>query len=472
MSSPTPSPWRWPLSLWLLLAVMLGAWCHAVAVGLPAFLDSQDYLAQGRNLWWFAYPSAQTWQVPFDPTWLSRRPPGYGGLLGLAMAALPVGTAIPAVLLLQVAVAWGGVAWACRTVAAVGVGRRWWGVPAWLALATPAQWVYPVSIMSESLLQGCLVVAVAAWSHACRTGRPLGRWVAGLALAASLWVKPVMVAVGVVSLAAVVGSRARREASRWAGWLPVVSLVGLLAFNARITGYPHVGSLPAFNALHWNARLVLAAHEPAAAVNGRLAAVESEVAAADGVAAKLLIRRAQALAILAAHPLTTCQQAMRGWLTFFADPGRFDLAAFWRDDTTGASLLDRRVRRGFAAVGASLWQQPAGRFIVLLTALGANLAALAGLVLAVWRGYWRHPAVMASLLLVAYVCLVTGPLGAARFRMPVLPLLAVVATAGLAGAGGKAVGGLHAGPTARYAWTPDRARRGDGHGHWPGGQIE
>ena len=120
-------------------------------------------------------------------------------------------------------------------------------------------------------------------------------------------------------------------------------------------------------------------------------------------------------------------------VTFFLDPGRFDVSHLaGLAEPMGGGLL-AQARAG--GLGRALTRLPAG----LLTALGLVLLANGlRLALAV-RGFWRlrgsgrvlrYGRWIAAGLLV-YVALLTGPLGAARFLVPVWPLLLALALVGL-----------------------------------------
>jgi hypothetical protein len=412
---------------------MLAAWGHAMHTGLPALPDSHEYLSQGQNLLQHGSPYAQSWQVPYREEWLTRRPPLYGALLAGAMALLPGPAIIPAVLLLQVLVTWLCMAWACRCLASHGVDRRWWGVPAWLALATPAAWVYPVSIMTEPWLQGLLVLTVAGWLRGRQTGRTGGLWLAGGTLAAAVWLKPVMVGVGALALAAVIHAHERRPAAWLAACLPVVAVLTLMGCNARLTGVWHASSLPTYNLLHWNARLALLQEQPEAEVSAQIARIQSEADRTGSLGEALSWRREQATAILRRHPQGAVRQMLRGLGAFWLDPGRFDLAVLLGEaNPPSQGLMQVSARSGVRGVLTALWTQSPGRLALLLLGLAANVLAVIGVALALLRHRANSPLVATAAMLMAYIWILTGPLGAARFRMPVLPLLAVVATLGWA----------------------------------------
>jgi hypothetical protein len=129
-------------------------------------------------------------------------------------------------------------------------------------------------------------------------------------------------------------------------------------------------------------------------------------------------------------------------VTLLLDPGRFDLSAFWGADEATPGLLGELRGGGLAGLGAALRRQPLALLLALAVVALANLLRLAlvlrGLAVAppgeqpagwlqlAWpAGRW------VAVGLLAYVALLTGPLGAARFLVPLWPLWLALALRGL-----------------------------------------
>jgi hypothetical protein len=121
---------------------------------------------------------------------------------------------------------------------------------------------------------------------------------------------------------------------------------------------------------------------------------------------------------------------------FFLDPGRFDISQFGKlAPLPGGGMLGQVRSAGLPGLGQALQRLPWG-LLTILGMVGALNAAR--LVLAV-RGFWvarkGPPSIrmgrwgLAGLIL--YVAFLTGPLGAARFLVPVWPLLLMLALLGV-----------------------------------------
>ena len=133
--------------------------------------------------------------------------------------------------------------------------------------------------------------------------------------------------------------------------------------------------------------------------------------------------------MLRAHPLACLGQQAQGMAAFFLDPGRFDVSQFLRLPPPSGGGLLAQVRAGHLA--AALLRLPWG-LLLGLAALALLNAARLGLAV---RGFGRlgqadsglKTARWLALGLLLYVAVLTGPLGAARFLVPVWPLLLALA---------------------------------------------
>ena len=129
------------------------------------------------------------------------------------------------------------------------------------------------------------------------------------------------------------------------------------------------------------------------------------------------------------------RQHAQGMATMFLDPGRFDISQFLGlAPLPGGGLLAQTRTGGLLRALISL---PLGMLSILGLVLLANVVRL---VLAV-RGFfalknsapWLRHGRWVAVGLLFYVALLTGPLGAARFLVPVWPLLLALALVGLNG---------------------------------------
>ena len=321
--------------------------------------------------------------------------------------------------------------WARRTRPLL---RQWVGALA-LILTFPAQLIYANAVMSESFLQSLLLAAMVAALVFYRTGR-LRYWVgvAG-AVTMALLLKPVcgLLAVGMAVSGLVLGWRKRQLLLAVVGVLPLVVMGGYMAWNQQRTGYFHFSSITEINLLHYNAAGVVRQVEGPAVEDAWVANVLRDANAQGEFAARQQLIQTRAATVLLAHPWVYARQHLLGITAFFLDPGRFDVSEFLGLAPLAGGGLLVQVRVG--GVWHAIKQLPLGMLTVLLMILLANVIRL---VLAV-RGFRRlgrgagagRAERWIAVGLLAYLALLTGPLGAARFLMPVWPLLLGLALVGL-----------------------------------------
>lgn len=403
------------------------------------FADTGRYIQAARNLWLHGELYARPWLL-MAPSGqavqeFTIRPAGYplaiiglGGATGRPVVLLVIQNLL-SLLSLGLILRW----WACW--ARPGFGD--WGLAILGVLTFPAQFIYASAVMSEMLLQAAVVgMAVAALAF---IKNPRLRYIiAGAgAVTAALLLKPVFypLAFVVAVLALGVGWRYRRASVATIGLLPVV-VVGLyMLWNQQRTGYFHFSSIAEINLLQYNAAGVLR----------QIAGPEVEEQWAKKVlerandmpdfATRQHFIQAQAGAMLTAHPVLYARQHIQGMVALFLDPGRFDLSHLlgWPPPAGGGLLTQARQGRLWQAITSLPWGQLGLLGVILL----ANVARLG---LAV-RGFRQMQCGGATLQygrwmavgLMLYVAALTGPLGAARFLVPVWPLLLGLALAGLKG---------------------------------------
>ena len=429
---------RIPAWVWMVLGLahaMAFAW--ALHSGHWDFPDSGRYRVAAENLVQHGQLYARRW--PTDglsgttAQEFTIRPPGYPVVL---VALQSFATSPWLVLLVQNALSLFALGmilsrWALR----VRPLPRHWGGALALALTFPAQLIYANSVMSEGLLQSLLLALAGASLAFCQSGRR--RYWLGVAGAVTLamLLKPVccllVVGVGVGGLA--LGWRRHRLSLVVIGLLPLLVMGAYMAWNQQRTGYFHFSSITEINMLHYNAAGVVRQLEGPAAEEAWVAGVLRDANAQGRFAARQQLIQARTEAVLLAHPGVYARQHLLGIVGFFLDPGRFDVSEFLGlAPLTGGGLL-AQVRAG--GLWRALGQLPLG---MLVTLLGILLANVTRLVLAV-RGFWRlgqgpgpgRAERWIAVGLLAYLALLTGPLGAARFLMPAWPLLLGLALVGL-----------------------------------------
>lgn len=431
---------RVPVWVWMVLvAVHVLALGWALQTGRWDFPDSGRYLQAADNLKFHGELYARPW-----PGSLPRgeavqeftiRPLGY------PLLALGLGGSVgrPGLLLaLQ----------NLLSLLNIGLVLSWWArwsrppTKRWIVavlgiLTFPAQIIYANAVMSEILLQTIVVGMMVASLAFIKTRRKI--YFGGLAgaLALALLIKPVFYPLTVifVGLGVLLAWRLRRLDLATIAVLPIIVAGLYMGWNEQRTGYFHFSSIAEINLLHYNAAGVIRQTAGPVVEERWVAAVLRVANAQPDFAARQHVIQARAGAVLGAHPIVYARQHGQGMVALFLDPGRFDISQFLGlEPLVGGGLLAQVRAGGVLAALSRLPVRLLGFLTLLLVANGTRLV-LAGI------GFWRLRKSAPTLRygrwvaagLLFYVALMTGPLGAARFLVPVWPLLFGLALVGLSG---------------------------------------
>lgn len=303
-----------------------------------------------------------------------------------------------------------------------------------MTLTFPAQFIYANALMSEMVLQAVLMVMLSMGLLFIRYARTKYFAAGAMAMVVAISVKPVFYPLSVVfgGLALVEGWRRHRPQLAIIGMVPLLAVILYMEWNEQRTGYFHYSSIAEINLLHYNAGGVVRELGGPEAETRWVAATLREANAQPSFKVRQQFITARAEAMLWAHAGVYTRQHVQGMAALVLDPGRFDITQFMGLTTPEGGGLLAQVRAG--KLVQAVKQLPVAWLAVLGLVVLANLARLS---LAV-RGF-RVCAKDSGLRtgrwlavgLLLYVAVLTGPLGAARFLVPVWPVLLGLALLGL-----------------------------------------
>ena len=413
--------------LWGYLGVVLGLYLLVFGLQLgfkrPYLTDSQQYIQLADNLLDHGVFYGWDLDAPIDPEGYTQRPPLYPLLILL----FRVFTDSPYPLLFAQAL-WG--VFNCW-----GLYRFWEGLPLRVSplwsmipalLLFPSQLIYSQLVMSELLFQSCIIWSFLFFVRFMRDPQPRYLLFYNLLLCAGLLTKPVLYLFWLPNVG-VMGWLAFRH-KNWRFWamggLPIATILLYCGLNYARTGYYHFSSITAINLLHYNAYHTLLDAEGAAAADSTIAAVRTTAFQIDDFGERETFMKSAATRLLLTHKGTYLKLHLKGMLNFFMDPGRFDLYHFFGlQKTDFKGLLYYFSRDGYRGVFRFLQDQPTVPAFTLVLVMAWNALLLVSLFNFIFIRQISWEIRVLGLFLVFYVCAVTGPLGASRFKVPVYPLL-------------------------------------------------
>ncbi|MGQ9524018.1 MAG: ArnT family glycosyltransferase [Armatimonadota bacterium] len=349
------------------------------------------------------------------PGWQTRRTPGFPLFLAGIYAVTGPSPYRAAAVLAAFSVA------ACAVT--YSLGRTLFGpsagVLAALAMALcPSAVLYAGAILTDTLHALLLALAMLAIVNSSISPHPKRPITAGAALGAAILVRPAS-----VYLPAVMGLTAyacRLHRGLWL-WMPLTAYAVVLPWCTRnlvVTGRFHLSTIGEYNLVSYNLAYVKSA-TTGTDVDEVRAYYSREAARLPGGLGELARREART------YWRSLLANQIRGALKFWTRPG----SALWRYYLTGSlALAGPAPKTGPISKINHMLRQPAGTLVLGQSVFGAltALAAFAGMVLAFRQGAHRGVAVL-SAVWCAYYALVTGPIPADRYHLPVEPILSIFA---------------------------------------------
>ncbi len=395
--------------------------------------DTLSYLIPGRNL--ILHGSFAEAGLPDI-----ARTPGYAIFLAFFSFAGPV-----AVALVQVTISVISVLLVWRLGQTVCEDAKISITAAWIFAFEPLSITYSILLLSETLFLALFLLSLIQLAEFIGRRQLPGLVAVGCWLAAATFVRPVTYYLAGALAAGLFLALVRVPRLRWKA--PAVLLISVLPWlavwqirNQVETGFAGFSSIEAHNLYFFSAGEVKATveHRSLDQVDADLgyddvALFVSTHPGTDGWSEshRLLFMRSQAGQVIRAHPWVFLRTHVQGMIRTVFNPGAAVPASLLGMPVDGSTF----VREQAEGPGAAAWQAVT-RF-PLQTAL---MAALAGILLGTYifallgALRWSAPSALLWLLLgvVAYFFAVSGgAVGEARFRLPVMPIICILAATGV-----------------------------------------
>lgn len=400
--------------------------------------DSREYLALGENLAEHGVYEAETDRT-FPPD--SVRPPIYPAFLAL-FHLLGDGTPFLA-LLAQTLLSLANIWLTYRLAVQFGANQNTARLAALILALDISSIIYACTIMAETLLTTLLLIFASTLHRSIkspdfRSMLTVSVFTAGLALT-----KPIAQFLPLVSvlLVLVFSNTQMLKKARFAGLHILLVFLLLMPWamrNARKYDYLGISTVQGFNLLYYNGALAKARDE-GISLDTAEDLLTNELRAEvnfDKISVGEKVSTMQTLGIktILAHFGSYTFLHIRAMLSMLIDPGRVNLARVLYRKQGGLGLLETFSTKGLAGAMAFLFQQQPA--VVILFGL-AFVWQMFFLIVSILGGisFYKNAEKMhfwLLLILALYFMFITGPIGAARFRVPIMPILSIFAGFGAA----------------------------------------
>jgi len=389
--------------------------------------DSQEYLQSSNNLYQEGMLYSDDPGETIREEAFTRRTPVYPLFLGTALIA---GSVLP-VLLLQILLSMLSIFLVYRMFIN---DRKFVWLPALLLLVTPAQFIYSNQVMAEIPFQFILVLLVwCIYRYAESLSQDRYIWLFNLLLTLGMATKPVLFPFTLIWMLAsiLIFIRLRKSVFLVALLLPLLWISAYTLRNHSRTGSIQYSSIQTTNLLNYNLRYFVMESEGSEAAAEKVDAIYEKCGEESTYKLRSQCLEEGARKVILEHPLKYAWFHLKGSFRFFFDPGRFDLVNFFRiQESDAPGFLYHLNQHGLKGSLGFLKQQGPVLVGILVLILLFKVLKIIGFLLYLFRSTQSRLLRWLLFALVAYLALVTGPLGASRFILPVELLIIGAAAQG------------------------------------------
>jgi 4-amino-4-deoxy-L-arabinose transferase-like glycosyltransferase len=384
--------------------------------------DSYEYLKAAANLRSDHLLYCGDLTKPFNYDLFTRRPPVYPVFLA---ASQMVSSGLIFVLIVQNLLSIFGIYLVRRMLLDFGYSTKYDILFIILLLFTPSQFIYTNLIMSETLLQFLIILLVWFFIKYNKNEKFIdGVWY-GIIVTLCVLTKPVFVYFIYLNVLYFIWLSYRKRTFKLLllGLIPFIFLSAYQIRNYNNTGVFETSSIGRSTLVSYNVNLFLVKTEGVCAADSTISSIDSLSKLKNGYKEEVAYREEQTLSVIMKHPIRYALFHIKGMTGFFLDPGRFDLVNFFNfKNEKNSGLLYLINEKGIKGTIAFLMKDSPGRLIILLIVGFFNLLKAACFLLFIFSRKINKGVLWFIVFLIFYIALLTGPLGASRFMMPLLPL--------------------------------------------------
>lgn len=371
--------------------------------------DSREYISAGSNLFSDGILYCGQLDGEVDPALFTKRPLAYPLLVGLI---LHLGGGIGGIVLVQVILSLLEAILLYWIAGLLDITQPYRLIVVTVFLFYPAQIIYSQVVMAEILVQFLLFLSFVFLIAGINKNSLNLLGLTNLTLGLAALTKPVMVYFWIPNLLYHVWLAYRLRSVKLVGWslIPLLIVSGWSYRNYLVTDYYHFSSIKTIN-MSFN---LDGSSSPQALPSTKYSRIENFGSWSREVERVFIQDR------LSNWPTTVYRQVL-GNLAFLLDPGRFDIFQILGipHSVRLPDLLHSRSRSSSSILG----QVPGGILVYLSLVFLLNLLVSAAFLYFPFKENVRLEYKVYWVMLVLYAIVLTGPIGASRFRLEVEPFL-------------------------------------------------
>ena len=403
---------------------------YKVSLGDFFMLDSYEYYQLAKNIWShgvFYHDNLE--QLPLLPEAFTRRPPVYSFFIIISSLFF---TSDIFILLFQNCFSVLNILGIKKLFENEGIAiRKTWFLIA--VLTSVSQFIYPNFLMSEIILQS-LIVAFLLFAQKAIKQKSVKYYIATQVILIFLFLtKPVfyLFVIPNIILSLIFLWRVQiRRVNIVYSFVPVLVLLLYCNWNYQRTGSFEMSSIQNHNLSDWNLYFFHVNTYGSKVADSINYDIRNKASQFTSYPIKQKFVKDEILTYLKKDWFRYGLYHLRGTIRCFIDPGRFDLYSYFETESNMGFM--NVVNKGdFKLLLKLLPQVPTGILVIMMIVFVGNCIKFLCFIW-FWIQHWKHASMITylSLLFLLYIVLLTGPLGASRFMVPVLLIYLVMATIG------------------------------------------
>ncbi len=294
-----------------------------------------------------------------------------------------------------------------------------------LLLLTPSQLIYANMIMSDTHFQFLIILIVWFFIKYMKERSSVYGLLYAVTLALSVLTKPVFVYFIFVNVLFFIWVSVKKSTFKplLISLIPLILLFTYQYRNYRQTGVFEVSSIVTANVLDFNLYFFIAKTDGMQTADSTISVIDSISALQGSYKEKVAFKKQHSIEIVMKRPVKYALFHTKGLAGFFLDPGRFDLVNFFNLNAEKINGLMFKINQ-IGLKGALLFLL--NHSFILLSFLAiifvSNLFKFYCFIRFIFQRNMNKYGKGLLLFMIFYVAFLTGPLGVARYIMPLAPL--------------------------------------------------
>ncbi len=383
--------------------------------------DAGEYIQEAENILEYKSVYCGDFNMEVDFDLMTRRPPLYPFILSMSLLVFDNAQLI---LLLQLFLTFLNGLLIYRITGYYDLSSHWRLILTIIFLLYPSQLIFTNIIMSEVVLQSFLLGAFYHILKYNKTGKLYYLLFYNLCLVATVLTKPIFLYFWIPNII-FHGWFYIRDRKKTILILPLIFIFTISCWsyrNYRQTGVFHYSSIKIHNLLRYNIQGFLANKYDTEKAEQFIAQINRDAAAKTSYSEQYRFLENKSYDIIFDNFFLYLMFHIKGTINFFIDPGRFDVYNFLQLDSS-VSMLKLYHQYGFSAIFHIFRKIPLTLLMYFAVMTIINFMFLGALIYFSITPNRNRCYKIFLLTICMYVALLTGPIGASRFRLPILPFL-------------------------------------------------